>query len=57
MIPTLLARLLHWPTTSLGLAVGGIVMYAFTTLGCHPPTDWQAWGLGLVAALPGLLAK
>jgi hypothetical protein len=51
------ARLTHWKSTGAGLAVAGIVMYAFNSLGCHAPSDWTLWAVGLVSALPGVLSK
>ena len=53
----LVDRLTHWKSTTAGVIVGGFVLYAFTSLGCHAPSDWLTWGVGLLAAAPGILAK
>jgi len=51
------ARLLAWKSTGFGLATGTLVIYLFQSFGCSLPTDWTVWALGILAALPGVLAK
>lgn len=50
-------RITHWKSTGAGVVVAGLVVYAFNSLGCHAPSDWYVWGVGLLTALPGILSK
>ena len=50
-------RVTAWRSTSAGVAIGGVVMYAVSSLGCTEPRDWRLWAIGLAAAMPGILAK
>jgi len=50
-------RLTAWKSTSTGVAVGAVVVYIGQSLGCVAPNDWRLWAIGIVAALPGVLAR
>lgn len=57
MLANILGRLACLKSTSYGVVIGAVVVYAFSSMGCQLPSNWMAWLLGLVSALPGLISK
>ena len=50
-------RISDWKTTGPGVAISGILVYVFNSMGCVLPSNWMMYAVVAAPTILGLLSK